>query len=179
MNISIFSQCLLFIFSLIAFMAFIGLSLFKNRLRYCFILNAAWFSQKSRPGGLTSSKRDNKTDANICFSSPFINDVFYFHQLEIKVDSFSHFFNFDTILNAIETVFQIMKGSDLSTIQLITSIKGFDDKTKNGNSFFWPYIVMVLFLGLLIDAFVFSIISELIDFALVSIWTQNFIAQSI
>ena len=163
LNISIFSQCLLVVVSLVAFMAFVGLSLFKNRLKYCFVLDASWFYGRIGLTGVYNSK----SNINYCVNSPYVSDVFYHSQLQMKVDSFSHFFNFDNVLNAIETVFQIMKGSDLSTIQLITSIKNFDEKQKNSSPFYWPYVVIVLFLGILMDAFLFSIIAELVDKALV------------
>lgn len=163
LNISIFSQCLLVVVSLIAFMAFVGLNLFKNRLKYCFVLNASWFYSKI---GLTDIY-NSESDLNHCVNSPYVSDVFYFNQLQIKVNSFSHFFNFDTVLNAIETVFQIMKGSDLSTIQLITSLKNFDEKQKNASLSYWPYVVLVCVVGILTDAFLFSVIAELVDKALV------------
>ena len=169
LNISIFSQCLLVVISLIAFMAFIGLSLFKNRLKYCLVIDGNFYPEKSRPIAL-ANLYDLKSDKNYCINAPFINDVFYFHQLQIKVNSFSHFFNFDTTLNAIECVFQLMKGSDFSIIQLITSILNFDEKLKNSNQFYWHYIILVLFLGILIDAFVFSVIAEMVNQSLVSFY---------
>lgn len=166
LNISIFAQCLLVVIGSVAFMAFIGLSLFKNRLKYCFVLDASWYYARI---GLTGSYNLNKSDNDYCVNSPYISDNFYRNQLQIKVDSFPHFFNFDTVLNAIEAVFQIMRGSDLSTIQLITSIKNYDEKEKNASPYYWPYVVVVLFLGLLMDAFLFSVIAELVDKALVGL----------
>ena len=150
-------------------MAFVGMSLFKNRLKYCFVLDASWFYARI---GLTNLY-NSKSDINYCVNSPYVSDVFYRNQLQIKVDSFDHFFNFNTIPNAIETVFQIMKGSDLSTIQLITSIKNFDEKQKNSSPFYWPYVVILLFLGILMDAFLFSVIAELVDKALVRLFYRT------
>lgn len=168
LNISIFSQCLFLAICLLAFMAFIGLSLFKNRLRYCLVIDANWFYQRTKPLGLTNNVFNSTTEENYCISAPYINDIFYFHQLQIRVDKFPHFFNFDTVLGAIETVFHLMNGADLSTIQLITSITGFDEKEKNANIIFWPYVLIVVFLGILIDAFLFSVINELVNQSLVS-----------
>lgn len=131
-------------------------------------IDGGWFNQRTKAIALTNIY-NSESAVNHCVDSLFKNDFFLFQQMQIKVNRFSHFFNFDTVLNALETVFHIMYGSDLSTIQLIGSIKGFDDKDKNSNIYYWSYILMVLFIGILIQAFLFSIIAEFVNESLVCI----------
>ena len=160
------SMCLLwfgfFQTAMVSLMVILGLAMvgnvfYKDKMQYCSVTTAGWFYQKTKRIALGSAN-----DPIRCAEEEWKSDFFLRHELSVFKTQQLHLFNFHGIVNSAHLVVHMMFGSDIfSTIELLTSISDIRPHLeKESHTLVWIYIILITMCGLVLDAFLFSIIAR-------------------
>lgn len=138
-------------------LAIVGSAFYDNSMQYCSLTTAGWFYQKTKRIAVGTSR-----DPLRCAEEAWKSDFFVRHELSIFKAQQNHLFNFQGISNSVHLIVHMMFGSDIySTIELLTSISDFRNTLeKESNQLVWLYIISITICGLVLDAFLFSIIAR-------------------
>jgi hypothetical protein len=138
-------------------LASIGCAFLFEGWHYCSLVQAGWFAQKSRRIALGPVNHPS-----LCREETWKNDFWLQHGLSVLKMERLHTFNMQDIWQATNFVLHALFGADVfSSVELMTS---FDITTqrlrKRVLDVGWLFFVPTTMLGLMLDAFIFSVMAR-------------------
>lgn len=149
-------------------MAMTGVIAFSGQLRHCLVVRGGWFDEVTYPISLKPVNESTENQWEDCKTE--LSDTESIFELNKTIWKYVepgalYEFNYDNVIYGFQSVIHTIFGDEIwSSLGLLTGTRGVGKRPAfQKNLWSWFYVALVLLVGYIIDALVFSVIVKNVE----------------